>query len=690
MTYSIGMNQDNNINDNVQQRKYRNVLSFIIIFFITIIAYFPVFQNEFINWQDPAYITENPVIQELSGKNIGKMFSEFYAGNYQPITLFSLAIDYKVAGLLLPSLYFTMNLLLHIANTMFVFVLCSLFLQLVKTTVKIQLSLHKEQLISLFTAGLFGVHTLHVESVAWASQREDLLYGLFFILSLIFYVKYLIGLQENTKGQKYFIFSLVFFVLSCLSKAMAVSLSVTLFLLDYAASRKILSPKVLLEKAPFIVIALIFGAVAILAQKSNNALNPLDLAYYNQIPLAFYGLSVYILKAILPLNLSAFYPYPLDALGSLPFVYWLFLLIIPVFFFAFRYLIKKENKLLVLGLGFFIVNIFSVLQFIPVGEAIVADRYTYIALIGLFFMLAIVFNKLIEQKKKLKIIVYGFSIIYVFLLLILTHNRTKVWENSLSVWNDILEKNPHTPFALNNRASIKFKAKEYEAAINDLEKVIEIVPQHYQAITRCGLAKERSGNQKEALENYNQALKINSNYVEAYLNRSTLLFKMKKYEKSLEDCNKAIELSPSVKSYTNRGLIKYQMKNVEGALSDMKKATEIDPENPESYFSRGSINLYSQKYVDAEADFTKVIKLDKSRTTAFFNRGIARYQQKKYNEAIEDFSIVIRRHPAPKALYYRGISYQHINEKEKACQDLNRAYQEDIKEAKVAFLNYCN
>ncbi|NOX45460.1 MAG: hypothetical protein GXO89_00600, partial [Chlorobi bacterium] len=220
----------------------RNVfLSLLLILVATFFAFSPVFQNDFLKtWDDNRYIIDNPLIQSLGFSNIAQMFSMVYDGHYHPLTLLSLAIDFQIDGLN-PVVFHTTNLLLHLGNTLLVFWFVFLLFD------------RKNLSMAVVSALLFGISTMAVESVAWASERKNLLYALFYFVSLISYLKYL-----KTDKLKFLFLSVFLFLLSLLSKAMALPLVATLFAIDLFFGRKPLSWKTILEKLPYLLLAIIF------------------------------------------------------------------------------------------------------------------------------------------------------------------------------------------------------------------------------------------------------------------------------------------------------------------------------------------------------------------------------------------------------------------------------------------------
>jgi hypothetical protein len=273
-----------------------------------------------VNWDDDKYIQNNPLITSIDLK---VLFSTYVMGNYHPLTMLGYAIEYQFFGLN-ASGYHVINLLLHLANVVLVFY--TVFY------------LSNKTIVALIACLFFGIHPVHVESVAWVSELKDLLYGFFFLASYIFYLKFV-----KDENKKFYFFSLLFFLCSLLSKGMAVSLPVVLLLTDYFKGRKI-TRQTVIEKLPFFLLAFIFGIVAVYAQKSLGATESTVFPLPQRIIFAGYSFITYLIKLLIPLNLSSYYPYPIKVGDTIPAQYYFYLVAIlglVIYFFYFHRYSKK-------------------------------------------------------------------------------------------------------------------------------------------------------------------------------------------------------------------------------------------------------------------------------------------------------------------------------------------------------------
>ncbi len=617
----------NNLIKNI--KKEHIILAAIII--ITIIAFYPTFENGFTNWDDDYYVTKNFDIKKQWNEKIGIFFSEYCMGNYHPFTMASLAIDYQIDGLN-PLTFHITNLILHLINTLLVF----WFILLLLKSVNYKRSLE----IALITSALFGVHTLHVESVAWISERKDVLYTMFFLLSLIAYLKYV-----NIKKNKFLIISIVLFLFSLLSKGQAVSLAVTLIAIDYFLGRKLLSKKVIFEKIPFFALSIIFGVIAIFAQQDFNSIQTnTHFSFFDRILFSCYGFIQYISKLIAPTNLSAYYSYPEKINDSLPLEFWLYLLAVIGIVLLFIYLIKKRKKDIVFGILFFIINIFLVLQLMPVGGTIMADRYSYLPSIGFFLLIGIGIKWVLEtQKRSIIVFVKTISVLYLILLVFLTINRTKVWNNSMTLWNDVIEKGDGVALAYGSRGSAKQALNDLDGAMKDYNKAIEINPKSHRAYNHRGVVKSTLKDFEGAILDYSKAIESKPKFGLAFFNRGTAKNALKDYKGALKDYNKAIEINPkNYDAYNNRGILKYELKDFERAMLDYNKAIELNPENILAYNNKGNL----------EKDLGNI------------------------NAAIDNYSKAIEISPDYYLSYIvRAKAYVILGENEKAKQDIEKVKQ---------------
>jgi len=649
-----------------QKDKKQNLSLVLLIILTGILTYFsyaPVLKNKFTNWDDPNYVTESPFIGLIEKGDYKSYFAENHMGNYHPFSLISLSIDYQ-SDKFNPLTYHRTNLILHILNTVLVFLLIY--------------RLIGNSYTAFFTALLFGVHPIHAESVAWIAERKDVLFTFFFLLSLWLYAGF-------AKGENYVYYglSLLFFIFSLLSKGMAVSLAPTLILVDYFYERNIKSGKVILEKIPFFLLALIFGILAVYAQSLGHDTERIpDYNLFKRLIFAGYGCSQYLLKLLWPYDLVAFYPYPK---GGIPYYYFVSFLAVTGFF-IWLVIFFRTNKTVIFAVIFFILNIVLVLQILPVGKALMADRYAYLPSIGFFFLFVYAIEKFLNFRKG-RMIGGGILAIYILALGIFSFKHVQVWKDSFSLWNYAIGHIP-SDVAYNNRGVEFNKTEEYTKAIDDFNKALELNPGHKEGYNNLGVALANLGKNKEAIAAYDNALKIHPTYVNALYNRGNSYAKLNEAQAALNDYDQVLKLDSEYLSvYNNRGLVLKSLGRLNDALIDFDKAILLNPANGDAYSNRSLVRYALNDVKGAKEDYEKAMSINPNVSAAYLNSGIAKCKVNDFKGALEDFNKAASINTSDKEIYLnRGVTYYHIQSAELALDDYNKAIELDSTYGE-AFLN---
>lgn len=602
----------------------------------TFAVFLPVLNADFVHWDDPAYIINNPYLPDLSLERVIEIFKvREFEGNYHPLSIISHAIDHSIGGL--DPFYFHLHsLILHLLNVALVFWLIAL--------------LTKRWEIAFISAILFGIHPAHVESVAWATERKDVLYVFYFLLGLVSYLYY----KEKGKLGYYFM-ALLLLILSALSKGQAVVFPVILVLIDYY--RKELNWKALLAKAPFFLISFVFGLLAMTVQQEGGASNSFEeMGGRHSFFVAGYGMLMHLIKAVIPFKLSSFHPYPPITDGWWPWYIYVSTagLIALLLFVLIRF---RKLRWLMFGLGFFLVCIIPVSQIIPVGKTIMAERYTYLSYLGLFFSLAyfLVEKAKVFEKGKLAV---GITLgVYLTCLSIYGYARCSVWQTSNKLWTDVIEKYPDHFIAYANRAAYFNNMGQPKAAIRDYELCAERSPDNPACPNAKGLVLRGINKFPEAMESFDLALSIDSNYYPARMNRGMLL------------------------SFLG---------NDSAALKDMNKLVELDPDTSISFLFRAVVLEKLGNYKAAIKDYSILIVREPMNAGLYTNRGLVLFKNGNIEQALEDYSTAIRIQPNyPDPYYRRSKLYWAVQEKEKAIEDVKAAIQLDY-QVPQSYLNELN
>ncbi len=629
----------------------------VCIGIVSFFLYLPAINFDFLNWDDQKYVTENPHI-ELNWENVKFYFTNFYFLMYLPITMISLSLDYAIAEFE-PAVFHTTNIVLHLINTFLVFVLVyKLFGQ----------SGNKHKLeIAVITTALFGIHTLHVESVVWIAERKDVMYSVFYLVSLIFYLKYV-------KSKKYFflIASLLVFILSLISKAQAMTLIFSVIGIDFLLSRK-MNTKLVLEKIPFFLCAAFFGFIAIMATRSKGTENLDDYPLYERLIYANYAYLRYIFKLFIPHHLSAIYPFPDKVYDEVPWFVWaspLPVLGIAASFFVFL----KKNKAIAFGIWFFTTNIVIVLQIFSYHNVIMADRYTYIAAIGIFIIIAMLYDKLVSYKAIYKTPAKILITLYIFFLVYQSYNRIPVWKNSIVLWSDVIEKYHDTAIAFHNRGVALFEETRYEEALSDFRNVFKLDPTAHGSYFSYGNTLSEMGDLQNALLAYNKSIKIDSTEKDVYINRGITKAKTGDFKGAVKDFDKAIDLdSSSFNAFSNRGNTKVILGDLQGAITDYTMALKIKPDFTDAFVNRGLAYLQTQEHTKAFQDFNKTLLLMPKHSKAYYYRATCYMNQQNWTAAIDDFSKAIRLNPNnPDAYFNRGNAKLNKGDFPEAIKDYDK------------------
>jgi lipoprotein NlpI len=575
---------------------------------ITMICLFPMLQNEFTNWDDQYYIVNNRL---LKGPDWHGIFTEAVVSNYHPLTMLSLTLNYQISQLD-PFSYLFFNYLLHLFNTALVFYFIF----------KIS---NRNVEVAFLSSLIFGIHPMHVESVAWVAERKDVLYTFFFLLSLLQYWRFI----DSGKKSGLWL-SLLFFILSLLSKPAATILPLVLILLDYWKGKKI-NLRSLIEKAPFFIAAVALGAYTYSIQ-SRGAIAGFDL--YPLWVRPFFGcytLMIYAIRFFIPYPLSAFHPYPSPGnLGAL-------VLLSPVFVAALAFLLwrYRKNKVFVFGTLFFIINLLLILQILSIGFTIVSERYTYVPYIGSGFMVSMWLYNL-KSKFKNAIIISAAIISAVFGFI--TFQRTKVWHDGGTLWDDVISKFPDAPMPRTGRAGY---------------------------LSQLAMKPDQKSSTRDSLNNLalidcDHAVKIAPNEPIAFEKRGLIYLVMNKFNEAKADATTLIKLQPvNAMGYYIMGTIYTKSNEPQKALDYFNQSLALKAYNDFVRDSRGSLLVNSfQRYNEALTDFNMAISINPLNGRFYMNRSICYYKMGNIAMAKADAQRAIQ-NKEPISDYYKGLLESH-------------------------------
>jgi len=573
-------------------------LAGLALLILTVLIYQPIFKSTWLTvWDDNLQVTQNPNITALTLGNLKNIFSGFYVGMYQPLTTLSYALDYHFFGLSSP-IFHGLNLLLHLINILLVYCLAKNILKTSWHTLTCP-EAHRRSVaegLPLAVTAIFALHPMQVEAVAWVSARSTLLCSTFILWGTLTYWRYVIK-EKNSDLWK----TLALFILALLSKPLAIIFPLIMLLIDWYHHK--LNKKTLITKIPFFLIALLFGLIMLKARQEAGHLGNFGgyYAWWENIFIVLTALSFYLSKLFWPLNLSAFYAYPLKNSGWLPLTFYLSPVILIILSFALIYL-KKINRLprlITLGLGWFMINLILVLKIIPLGAQTTTDRYNYLAMLGLLLIIVFLLANFMAKYPTTKKIILPIGFLVLMALSYLTWSRVKVWQNDLSLLDDAVAKTYPDTNLYSARGKAKWQADDYSGA----------------------------------LEDFNHSLIINPGNLDAHYYRGMLLAKnFQRYEEAILELNFVIKNEPDNSLFYDRGNLKSNMNDLPGAIEDYTKAIALN-NNWLYYFSRANTYGQLKQYPEALKDYDQTINLIPAFPSAYYYKGLTLLNLKRINEA---------------------------------------------------------
>lgn len=592
----------------------KNELSYILILLaFTFLVFSPSLKNDFVNWDDDRNVYENPLVQN---PDIKAIFSQVVIGTYNPLNILTFAIEHELFGMN-PKMMHLTNILLHLLTTFFVF--------------KIFRTLRLELKFALLATAFFAFHPMRVESVSWITERKDVLYGSFFCAALYLYIR---NLEQPKRIRTFWIF--ILFIIGLLSKIQMVALPLSMLVVDYYKDRK-LNLSLIFEKWYFFAAALLYGSIGIYLLGEQGALETHENAQYGfaRIFIGSYSLITYLIKWIYPYMMSPLYPYT-ESLRiwhylSMPAA----LILLAGIFFAW----KKDLKPIVFGFMFFFVNIVFLLQVLGAGQGYLADRFTYIAYIGLFFITAYYLQFYLAKKPQQTLFAFSGFGIYLLLFAFMSYNQTKIWKNSATLWTHVLKYYKNTALPYGNRANYYRDNKQFDLALAD----------------------------------YNSAINLKAGHA-TYNSRAKLYFNKNEDARAILDYDKAISLKPQAEYYVNRGAAKAKLGRMEEALEDFNKGLALDKNWKVGYLNRSIIYNQSGQFDKALADIDSYLHLDPNNADLWYEGARCLRAMNNPNKAINYYSNAIKL-KSNVGLYYleRGRTYEILGNRQAASQDLQMA-----------------
>jgi protein O-mannosyl-transferase len=543
----------------LESAKRYSIFIYSALILTTLLVYWQAGSFGFVDYDDNIYVYDNPhVMGGLTADNIVWAFTTGHGSFWHPVTWLSLMLDRQLFGPQPAGGMHIVNILLHIACTLLLFAL------LRKMTGRMW--------PAAFVAAAFALHPMHVESVAWITERKDVLSTFFLLLTLAAYARHAKG-----PSVRWYIASLALFAVGLMAKPMLITLPFLMLLFDYWPLGRLTGKhpirQCLIEKIPFLALAAIFAAITVMTQKAGGGLVPVSvIPFWDRVKNAFISYAAYIGKMFWPQGMAVHYP----AQTGIAFWQFLlcFLLIVGVSVLAIC--LCRKRKHLMVGWFWFVGTLVPVIGLIQFAGSSYADRFTYVPYIGLFIILAWGVPDLLAAWPQRP---WALGIIPVFALAALA----VVARNQVSYWGDSINLFTHT---------------------------INVTKDNDVAYDGRGVSYAGLGRWDEALRDLSEAITIRPDFAEAYSNRSAVYLYLGRWQEALQDCDKAIALKPdNPKMYRNRSIANSRLGNEPEAIADLGHAAELDPDNADIHYNLANKLAAQGRYDEAAGEYRAALRL---------------------------------------------------------------------------------
>lgn len=574
---------------------------------ITILIFGQTLWHDFVNFDDPVYVYDNPEVKGgLTWHGLIWAFTRVHTSNWHPLTWISHMLDSQLFGLNAGGHHAT-NVLLHALTAILLFLVLRAMTE----------SLWR----SAFVAALFAIHPLHVESVAWVSERKDVLSGLFFVLTLAAYLRYV----RNPPSPGRYLAVVLAFALGLMSKAMLVTLPFVLLLLDYwplqrftAAPR--IGRRVILEKLPLIALSVASSAATIFAQ--TDAFRPMQKVYFaSRIENALVSCLDYLWQMVYPLKLAVLYPHPMNTLPPWKVAAAAALLVATS---AGALLLRRKRPYLLVGWLWYLGMLVPVIGILQVGIQARADRYTYLPQIGLYlaatWAIADLSARWPRRRQMLAVTAGGL----ISVLSWTAWQQTAHWRDSESLWNRALAVTSRNDLAHHNLGYHFFLKGRLDEAIAQFKSALQIWPRYMVAMNNLGVALLKAGRPDEASAVLQRAIAINPKDARAHFNLGNVLMEKGQVDEAIAEYGKQLEITPDhVDTLLGLGKAFLEKGEVTSAIVHYEKVLQFQPREASAYYHLGIAHAEKNDAEIAIANWRKALEIKPAYAEAHNNLAIA-------------------------------------------------------------------
>jgi Tfp pilus assembly protein PilF len=606
----------------------------MVLVLVTIALYWPAMRCGFINLDDPDCVTENFHVQSgLTWAGVKWAFSDTQQHAYwAPLTWLSHMLVCQFFGLN-PWGHHLLNVLLHAANTALIFVV---FQQMTRAPWR-----------SLMLAALFGWHPLRVESVAWVTEREDVLSTLFWMLTLLCYAKYVEASQVgNSKSKVWQGTAMVMFLFGLMSKAMLVSLPFVLLLLDYWPLERFKPGnwwRLVKEKIPFFVLTAVMSVVTFVAQKQGGAVKTFEyLPFGARVGNSLISYCRYIGKTFWPTDLAVFYPHP----GYWPLEKVALAGIILCGISVLLFVARRRYPYMLVGWLWFVGTLVPVIGLVQVGGQAMADRFTYVPSLGMLILTIWGAYELAKGWRFNVIVMPLAGAMAMVICLAMTRQQLGYWKDSETLFRHTAEVTKNNYIAYNNVGAALLDQGQTEEAMGQFQEAIRINPEDAEAHYNLGVALFKKNKTNAATGEFREAIRIKPDYAEAHNNLGTTLLNQGKTDNAASQFQEATRLKPDYAlAHYNLGVALFNQGQTGEAASQFQEAVRLKPDYVEAHINLGTTLLNQGQTNGAISQFQEAVRLKPDDAEAHYNLGVAMLNQGQTDRAISQFQEAIRLEP---------------------------------------------
>ncbi len=607
----------------------------LLLAILVLVVYYPILGYGFVGLDDAGYVTNNPrVLHGLTLDNLVWALTATDQANWHPLTWISLMIDAEIWGGG-PSGFHRTNLLLHLAATLM------LALALTRMTGRIWRS--------AVVAALFAIHPLHVESVAWIAERKDVLSGLFWMLTLVAYARYA---QRPTTSR--YVATAACFALGLMAKPMVVSLPLILLLLDRWPLGRVRRgvpnawvPRIR-EKLPFFAMSAISCAVTLYAQSSAGSVGDLErFPVGSRIANAAVSYVGYLVHTAWPAKLAVPYPYPYYALSPLN-VAGSLAVLAAVSLIAHRFV--RDRPYLTLGWVWYLVTLVPVIGLVQVGLQAMADRYTYLPLIGIFIAIvwavSDVSGALLPDAGRRRVASAAMAAAVILALSATTRAQLGHWRSATSLFEHALQVSRNNPMAHTGLGIERYRQGQLHDAEEQFRAALAVRPDYVEAHVNLAAVLTARGLHEQAIDHYRQAMAVRPIEPEILKNLAGALARQGMFEEAEDRLDAAIRYAPDdAELHRSLGSLLARRREDRSALSHFQRALDLAPRDVDARIGLATALMRLGRLQEAEVEYVEALRLDAGRLDAHKNLGVVLSRQGRFGEAIAEFERALRIDP---------------------------------------------